>query len=56
MQIASMHMKRCSALLSSGNANQNSSEIPPQTCHQITHVSRDVEKREASYSVGKNVN
>ena len=54
------------------NANQNYSEISPLTCQngyhqqvyewlslkslQITNVGKDVEKREPSYTVGRNVN
>ena len=45
------------------NANQNYTEISPQTCQngchqrpQITNVGKDVEKREPSYIVGGNVN
>ena len=46
------------------NANQNFSEVPPQTGQnghhlknlQITSVTEDVEKREPSSSVGRNVN
>ena len=51
--MANRHMKRYSALLVIGNADQNHNEIPPHTCqngcHQkrtkITNVGEDVEKR-----------
>ena len=58
-------MKRCStSLVIKRNANQNCSELSPHTSQndhcqknlQIINAGEGVQKRESSYSVGRNVN
>ena len=58
------HEKMLYATNHQGNANQNHNEISPQTCqnghypkdNKLTSVRKDAEKREPSYTVGRNVN
>ena len=58
------HLKRCSTSVSiGGNANQNHNELSPHACQkdssksiQIKNVGEDMEKRELSYTVCRNVN
>ena len=57
-------MERCSTSLIIRNANQNYSEVPPQTSKNVHHqkvykqqnIQEGVEKMEPSYTIGENVN